>query len=134
MSLYASELWADAKGCQTALDSHATSYHNCIKTLIHVPRRANSHAACDATDLPYFKHLIQWKTVSFAFNLLKSKSPFLQRHKYYFTIYSDMFRTIKKNFNDNYSIGNVFFNDLDAIRVRIGFVHDREERSNYRVQ
>ena len=127
MSLYASELWFDLKGSKTAFKSHAINYHKCIKKLMNLPWRERNHVACKDAGLPIFRHLINWKCISFAFNLLDSKSMCMARHKYYFILYSDMFKKLKIKFLSLYSIKNVFDNELDAIRSRISFVQSREE-------
>jgi hypothetical protein len=41
-----------------------------------------------------------------------------------------MFKIIRNiSLYNNYSIADVFDNDIDAIKVRIGYVQEREERS-----
>ena len=91
----------------------------------------SNHVVCEYTGLPNFKHLINWKNISFAFSLMYSESLCVSRHKCFLFHDSELFKAVRRNFQINYEIINVFDNDLDAIKARIGFVQAREERSNF---
>ena len=52
------------------------------------------------------------------------------KEKCFFIHDSEMFKIIRNiSLYNNYSIADVFDNDIDAIKVRIGYVQEREERS-----
>jgi hypothetical protein len=129
LSLYGSELWYDLTGCKGVFNSHAINYHKSVKKMIGAPWRESNHVVCEETGLPIFKHLINWKIISFAFNLMNTKSTSLARHKCFLIHGSEMFKVIRNIFSTTYSIADVFDNDIDAIKIRIGYVQEREERS-----
>jgi hypothetical protein len=129
MSMYGAELWYDIKGSRSFFNSFAINYHKCIKKMIGSPWRESNHVVCERTCLPLFKHFINWKNITLAFNLLNTKSVCMGRHKCFLIHDSVMFKVIKKNFYENYLIEDVFDNDIDAIKARIGFVQEREECS-----
>ncbi len=131
MSFYGSEIWCDRRGSKSSLRTLEVTYHKCIKKVMKVPIHTSNHLICEKTGFFVFKHLINWKMISFFFKLIRTESKCFLPHICHFLSYSELIRNVKEIFFDDYNIINVFENDIDAIRSRIEFVQSREERSIY---
>lgn len=131
LSMYGTDLWYNSRGSTAALDHFAINYHKCIKQILGKSKIYGNHDACEEAGLPTLKHLINWKMISFAFNLMNSKSPCLLNYKSYLITDSKIFKEVKNIFCQVYSLQNVFDNDFDAVISRISFVQAREPRRVY---
>ena len=95
------------------------------------PWAYSNHAICEEAELLLFKHLINTKILTFAFNLFNNTSKCFNRFRSFYIFDSFLFKNVRKIFHAEYSIQNVFNNDIDAVKARILFVQKNEPRSTY---
>lgn len=131
MSFYACELWDSLKYCSSEFKSLCVNYHLAVKMIVKKKWFHSNHAACEEAGLPIFKHFLNSKLISFAFNLKTAKSRCLSPYKCFIINESYFINRIKNIFRQDYQIENVLNNDLDAIKSRIVFIERREPRSSF---
>jgi hypothetical protein len=130
-SLYCAELWHNIKGSQSQFKSFSVTYHKAIKKIHKKPWAYSNHDICEEAGLKTFKHLINQKMATFAFNLMNNNSMCFNRYKSFFISDSFLFRNIRKIFQTQYQIEDVFQNDFQAVKARISYVQRNETRSTY---
>jgi hypothetical protein len=130
-SLYGSPLWDQMYGAENEIKSFSVNYHKAVKRIARVPNRYSNHDICDQTGLLLFKHLLNFRMVSYLFQIRNSKSECLTPYIHHLTHYSSMAVNVKNIFANLYGISDIFDNDIEAIYSRINFVQQREERSTY---
>jgi hypothetical protein len=128
LSFYGAEMWHNKHASLGAFKSAGISFHKAIKRILKISYRESNHTACELIDCLVFKHFINSKIFSFAFQIVNSKSECIAPHKEYLLNCSELFRDVERIALTEYGIENVFENDLDAIRSRIKFLQDREDR------
>jgi hypothetical protein len=128
LDYFGSQLWSNQTGSIGAFKRASINYHKAIKMILKLSFRSSNHDACDVANSLTFKHLINTKTISFAFQLVHSGSPCLYPHMSYLKHNSLFISEIKCNAFKSYNIEDLFNNDLDAIKSRISFVQNREPR------
>ena len=129
MSFFGAELWFNMKNSKQEFHALEIAYHKAIKKMLGLPWRESNHYACEVADMPVFKHFINQRILGFLFNLINSKSLCVAPLRNYFRSDSFLVKHVKQVFNDVYSIDNLFFNDINAIKARIRYV-DRHESRN----
>ncbi len=87
LSLFGCELWYNLKGCITTSKCHAINYHKCIKKILGVSWMENNHDICEFANLHTFRHLVNWKMISFAFNLINTKSVCFNRYVLFYKFF-----------------------------------------------
>ena len=128
MSFYGSELWYDNDKSLGAFRTVEINYHKAIKRMQNLSYRESNHVACEALNMLTFKHLINKKMISFAFQVLRSRSLCLFSHIPYLKYYSQFISKVKSKAYKDYGIEELFENDMDAIKSRIYYVQCREDR------
>ena len=131
MSFYGSELWDNMEHCSTKFKSLSINYHKCIKKLMNKKWYSSNHVACEEANLLIFKHFVNYKLLSFCFNLIDSKSACIKPFHSYFYFKSFIVKRVQFLFRTMYDVNNIFNNDIDALRSRISFIQGREPRSNF---
>ncbi len=92
LSLFGSELWYNLKGCITTFKSHAINYHKCIKKILGLSWMENNHNICEFANLHTFSHLVNWKMISFAFNLINTKSVCFNRYVLFYKFFRHLYK------------------------------------------
>ena len=126
MSFYGVEQWFDRKYTKEAFKPMRKAYHNCIKQMLHLPTWESNRHACHLAGLPIFKHFLNNKILSYLFSIINSKSPCLSPLLYYFKYDSHISYHTKLICQNEYNVGNVIENDIDALRVRIHVKQESE--------
>jgi hypothetical protein len=131
MSFYGCELWHDLSGSISYFKSLSINYHKSIKKIMSRPWMYSNHDVCIEAGVPVFRHFLNLRLLSFGYSLLNSKSACLLPYLPYLKTDAICILAIKKIFKNVYQIPDLFTNDIDAVRARIFYVQNREERSNF---
>ena len=114
--------------------SLAINYHKCIKKIMKRSWSYSNHDVCEEAGLPTFKHLHNLRLISFCFQLINSKSVCLSPYMAFLINDSMIIKRTQCIFLNNYDVVDFLNNDLDAIKSRVFFVQNREDRSNYHLR
>ena len=85
------------------LNNISISYEKAIKRKRNKISHDSSNKCLERDDLVIFKHLVAKNEINFACSIIQSNSPCLSSHKYYFRVYSNEGKDIKKIFYEKNS-------------------------------
>ena len=128
-SFYGIELWYNGKNRNKYLRTPAVAYHKAIKKLYNLSPYDSNHYACDIGGFEIFKHLQSKRMLKYCYSLFKSQGSCMKRMRYYINFLSNVKSNIRRIFQNEYDITDVFRNDIDAVLSRIKFVQNHEPRS-----
>ena len=98
-----------------------------IKKILGLSTHESNHYACQEARLLTFKHLLNKMKVLTVFRLFLSPCNYIAKNWSFFGISSCFCTEIAELFREEYSIGNVLDDDIDAVEARILYVQNHEE-------
>ena len=127
-SFYGAELWHDVRGCSQIIKQFGIGYHKALKRIYSMSSHVSNHEICNICDILMFKHYVNSKVISFTYKLLKSDNACLLPHKYYFCNCSEVLKNVNEILKGIYGVLTIKDNDLDALKARIMYVQNHEDR------
>ena len=96
LSFFGAEMWHDTHASIGAFRSIAISYHKAIKRILKMSYRESNHTACEFMQCLVFKHFVNTKIISFAFQIMNSKSACLMHHRAYLETSSTLLINVER--------------------------------------
>ena len=127
-SFYGCQLWDNLKGCTSALDAVKVSFHKSVKRILGISFRSSSHQACVDAEFLTLNHILNYRKLSFAFQVKNSSSPCIKYIKNYLLRGSYWIKRLSLMADREYEIGNFMDLDQGTILARINFKFIREPR------
>jgi hypothetical protein len=128
LDYFGAQQWSNFNKSIGAFKHAAINYHKALKIIHRLSFRSSNHDVCEQSQTLTFKHLINLKLFTFAFQLMNSKSQCILPHIAYLKYNSMFVREVQFVARSVYNIENLFSNDIDAIKSRILFIQAREDR------
>ena len=128
--MYGGSLWFGNLNAKSVLKKFAVGFHKAIKKSCSLPMRHSNHDVCDSLNMLTFDHYINWLMIRLAFRAMKFDNALLLNLKSFFLEKSVFIDNVRKIGRD-YDIGDIFQNDIDAIKSRLFYVQRNEPRTGY---